>query len=112
MEENQSIHALQRYVFSRSFPTVSPPCRARLQDLKKRLILADMIRILLSWALLLAAAIPTPRAHPRLLLPAGEEETVRARIAEEPEVALADSLILAACEKMMAQPPVVREKIG
>ena len=92
---------------------LSPPvCRARLQDLKKRLIFADMIRILLSWALLLAAAIPTPRAHPRLLLPAGEEETVRARIAEEPEVALADSLILAACEKMMAQPPVVREKIG
>ena len=92
---------------------LSPPvCRVRLQDLKKRLIFADMIRILLSWALLLAAAIPTPRAHPRLLLPAGEEETVRARIAEEPEVALADSLILAACEKMMAQPPVVREKIG
>ena len=59
-----------------------------MQDLKKRLIFADMIRILLSWAMLLAAAIPTPRAHPRLLLPAGEEETVRARIAEEPEVAL------------------------
>ena len=40
---------------------LSPPvCRARLQDLKKRLIFADMIRILLSWALLLAAAIPTP----------------------------------------------------
>ena len=57
-------------------------------------------------------AIPAPGAHPRLLLSAGEEEAVRARIAAEPEVALADSIILAACERMMTQPPVAREKIG
>ena len=74
-----------------------------------------MFRILIALTTLLAAApqdIPAPGAHPRLWLAAGEEEAVRARIASEPEVAMADSIILAACDKMLTQPTLERVKIG
>ena len=56
--------------------------------------------------------LPAPVPHPRLLLRGGEEEAVRERIAAEPEVALADSIILAACGQMLGQPPVERVKTG
>lgn len=75
-----------------------------------------MSGVLLVLTFLLASgtpqAIPEPGPHPRLLLAAGEEEAVRARIAAEPDVALADSIILAACGRMLPQPPVERIKIG
>ena len=74
-----------------------------------------MFRFLIALSTLLAMApqdIPAPGAHPRLLLAAGEEDAVRERIAAEPEVAMADSIILAACGKMLTQPPVERIQIG
>ena len=105
-----------------------------MKNLRKWFIFVSMIRVLLVLTALLTAipigndvavpapearletvcpqAFPAPAPHPRLLLRGGEEVAVRERIAAEPEVALADSIILAACGQMLGQPPVERVKIG
>lgn len=61
---------------------------------------------------LLAQAYPRPCDHPRLLLHAGEEESVRAAIASQSILQEADKAIISYCDKLLELPPFERKMAG
>ena len=61
---------------------------------------------------LLAQADPRPCDHPRLLLHAGEEKSVRAAIASQSILQEADKAIISYCDKLLELPPFERKMAG
>lgn len=58
------------------------------------------------------ADVASAKAHPRLLLPAGEENAVKANISRSAEWGKMHQAILAECDHLLSVPPVERKMIG